>query len=197
MSENDLIGEILRRIERGELSADDGLTQLNALERPTRDWQTEEPDRQKSAELESEIARWKRWWSIPFSIGIGITLLGAGLMYWGVVSAGLGWIFWLSWIPLLFGQLVIILSWNSQYARWVHVRIRQRSGTRPQRIAFSLPLPIRFGVWLLRHFGSYIPQLQDKQLDDILSTLDDSLSSDLPIFIHVNEDEEDVLVYVG
>jgi hypothetical protein len=188
MAENDEIGEILRKIERGELSADAGLVQLNAIEQDYQGQSEVNDDQMQGAELDEEIARWKKWWFIPFSVGIAITMIGGLIMTWA---------FWFSWIPLLIGLLVTVLSWYSQRARWVHVRIRQRSGDKPQHIAFSLPIPLRIGTWFFRHFGSFIPNLQDKHLDDLLQTLDTSLSSDSPIYVHVNEDDADVQVYIG
>ena len=209
---DDPLNDILRKIERGELSADEGLNLINNLDprvfgAPAQaDFTTpsrSEPvyDRQAGSEdeaqlageaLDHEIERWRRWWFIPFSVGIFLTLLGAGLMYWGVVAAGLSWGFWLSWIPFLLGQVVMILAWYSQKARWLHVRIRQRPGDKPELIAFSLPLPLRLGVYFFRHFGRFIPQLEDKQIDLLLDSLDQSLSSNSPFYVHVNDDGEDV-----
>ncbi len=217
MTFDDPLNEILKKIERGELSADEGLNMINNLEsidtdsrtRPediSSNWREAAFDSQVPADdndqlagqaLEHEIERWRRWWFIPFSVGIFITLLGAGLMYWGAAAAGLSWGFWLSWIPFLLGQAMMVLSWYSQKARWLHVRIRQRPGDKPELIAFSFPLPLRLGVYFFRHFSRFIPQLEDQQLDLVLDSLDKSLPSDSPFYVHVNDDGEDVQVYLG
>jgi len=119
------------------------------------------------------------------------------LIYWGFSAAGFSWGFWLSWIPFLFGVLVMFLAWQSQNSPWVHVRIRQKPGEKPARIAISLPLPLGFAAWILRTFGQYIPQLKGKDLDVFLETLSQSLSDQTPLYVHVNEDDEDVQVYIG
>ena len=214
MSNDDPLNEILKKIELGELSADEGLALINQLDGGaaaaasdvetvssddesgvyTSEQADADEDQPGGQELEAEI---DRWWIIPFGIGIFITLMGAGFIYWGLVAAGFSWGFWLSWIPFLLGQAIMALSWYSQKAPWLHVRIRQRPGDKPGLIAFSFPLPLKLAASFFRYFGRYIPQLEGKQLDLILESLHTSLSKDSPLYVHVNEDGEDVQVYMG
>jgi polyhydroxyalkanoate synthesis regulator phasin len=92
----DSITEILQKIERGELSAQEGLRLLNELENlqpeatasetvdpskvdviidnPARTRQDDEEKGRLSEEaLERELGGWKRWWTIPFWIGVAIS----------------------------------------------------------------------------------------------------------------------------
>jgi hypothetical protein len=229
----DSVTEILQKIERGELSAREGLRLLDEVENlppeqtaaetidpakvdvvfdrppgrgfdvhqqrdasPSREVH-EEKDRLSEEALERELGAWKRWWTIPFWVGVAITLVSAGLMYWGYSTARFSWGFWMSWLPFLLGTVLLTVAWRSQTARWLHVRVRQKPGAKPALIAISIPLPLRFVAWLLRVFGRYIPDLRDKDIGLILETLDESLSSQTPLYVHVNEDEEDVQVYIG
>jgi len=221
----DSITEILQKIERGEMSAQEGLRRLNELENsqpgaaasemvdpskvdvifnaPGREAAAsqrpddEEKDRLSEEALERELSGWKRWWTIPFWMGVVITVLSAGLMYWGFSAAGFSWGFWLSWAPFLLGTAILTIAWRSQAARWLHVRVRQKPGEKPALIAISMPLPLQFAAWALRNFGQHIPHLKDQELGLILETLDQSLSSKTPLYVHVTEDEEDVQVYIG
>jgi hypothetical protein len=215
----DSMTEILQKIERGELSAREGLRLLNEMENSQPESapaepvdplkvdvvytpsasqrQDEEKDRLSEEALERELNSWKRWWTIPFWIGVAITLLSAGLMYWGFSAARFSWGFWLSCLPFLLGTALLTLAWRSQASRWLHVRVRQKPGQKPALIAISMPLPLRFIAWLLRTFGERIPSLKNKEIGLILETLDESLSSQTPLYVHVNEDEEDVQVYIG
>ena len=216
----DPVTEILQKIERGELSAQEGLRLLNELEKsqpdtapaervdpskldivndryPNDRQEDEEHDRLSEEALKRELDGWKRWWTIPFWIGVVITLASAGLMYWGFTAARFSWGFWLSWLPFLLGTAILTIAWRSQTSRWLHVRVRQKPGEKPALIAISMPLPLRFAAWLLRTFSEHIPSLRDKELDLILETLDESLSSQTPLYVHVSEDDEDVQVYIG
>jgi len=154
-----------------------------------------EPDER---ELTREMTRWKRWWMIPFWVGVVITVAGAGLVYWGYTATRFGWGFWLAWPPFLFGLLVMIVGWQSQKARWLHVRIRQKPGEKPGMIVISLPLPLRLSAWFLRVFGRYIPEVKGKGIDEILLALEQSVSADAPFYVNVEGDDgEHVEVFIG
>ena len=58
-------------------------------------------------------------------------------------SNGLGFWFACAWFPFLLGVGLLAFAWNSRTSPWIHIRIDQKTGKSPQRIAFSLPIPIR------------------------------------------------------
>jgi hypothetical protein len=150
---------------------------------------------QKYAE---ELGHWKRWWMLPFWVGIAITIIGAGLVFWGYTATHFGWGFWLAWLPFIFGMLVMVLGWQSQKSRWLHIRIKQKPGAKPGLIVISIPLPLRFAAWLIRRFGPFIPNLRDKGLDEILSALEQTVSPEAPFYVNVDgEDGEHVEVFIG
>ena len=84
-------------------------------------------------------------------------------------------------------------------ASWLHIRIRQKPGERPQTIALSFPLPIRITAWFLRNFGSRIPKLKETGLDELILALGKNATPQAPFYIEVNEGEdgEQVQVYIG
>lgn len=146
-----------------------------------------------------EIDRWKRWWMIPLWIGAGITVTGGLLMYWAYSTKGYGFWFACSWFPFLLGVALLALAWNSRIAPWLHVRITQAPGERPQKIAFSFPIPIRLTVWGLRTFGRHIPHMQDTNLDEVILAMKDISKDGTPFFVDVDdgEDGERVQVFIG
>jgi hypothetical protein len=148
----------------------------------------------------SEIDKWRRWWTIPMWIGVGITVIGGVLMYAAMQAAGSS-SFWFAcaWLPFLLGVAVIVIAWSSRNARWIHIRVRQSPGERPQTIALSFPIPIRLTAWFLRHFGHYIPNMEHTGLDEIILALGDKTSPQTPFYVEVDEGEdgERVEIYIG
>jgi len=145
-----------------------------------------------------EIKKWKRWWTIPMWIGVGITIIGGGLMYSAFAANGIGFWFACAWFPFMLGVLVMALAWSSRTAPWLHVRVHQRPGETPQKIAISFPLPIRFAGWGLRAFGHYIPNMEGVDLESVLLALNESSKDGTPFFVDVDdEDGERVQVFIG
>jgi hypothetical protein len=195
---------ILEMIETGKISSEEGLQLLADLDKPDSE-SAGEPDLVQSspgavpAHDPEDLASWKKWWVIPLWIGVAVTLLGAALMYGAYTTGGLTVWFFLSWLPFVLGVGTIALAWRSQNSPWIHLRIQQAPGEKPHKIAFSLPLPIRFTAWLLRTFGRWIPDLDSRGLDEVILALGESADQDQPLSIVVNEgkDGEQVLIYIG
>jgi hypothetical protein len=144
------------------------------------------------------LKKWHDFWQIPFLIGVAITMIGGGLMNWAWQAGRFSFWFACAWFPFLFGVLVLALAWSSRTARWLHLRIHQKSGQRPAKIAISFPIPLRLTAWFLRTFGHRIPNLKYTGLDELLLALEKT-SPDTPFYIEVNEgnDGEKVEVYIG
>ena len=208
--------EILDMIERGDLSAEDGMRLIRAMG-PNQ--ATEEPENPESSStnpdavpvsgevLEAESPRiseeemrrmkqLKRWWLLPFGIGLLITALGAIWMYTGYMNRGFSWGFWLSWIPFILGIFVVAVSFQTSRSVWLHLRINQKPGEKPERISISLPLPITLTRWFLSIFGSRVPGLKDQPIDNISEILED-ISPEEPFYLQVNDDDERVEIFIG
>lgn len=210
--------KILDMVEEGVLSAEEGLRLINAMgaeqpieadpdaiplsvsgvERPLPEDILEPAPPQLSEEELKRMKRLKRWWILPFGIGLLITSLGAVWMYTGYTNSGFGWGFWLSWIPFLLGIFVVAVSFQTSRSVWLHVRIKQKPGEKPARISISLPLPISLSKWFLSTFGGRIPGLKDQPMGDISEILE-NISPEEPFYVHVNDDEEgeEVEVFIG
>ncbi len=142
--------------------------------------------------------RFRSWWWIPMWVGVFITVIGATFMFLSYRSGGLGFWFACSWFPFLLGVLVLALAWSSRTARWLHVRVHQKEGERPQNINISLPIPLHLTAWFVRTFGDRIPGINNTGLDEVILALAKT-SPDTPFYVQVDEGEngEKVEVYIG
>lgn len=110
--------EILRKVEDGTLSIEEGSDLIRILDEAREvSLETEvsptvgEPrDSQVSPETSKTPGCWKAAWRMILLTG---TLLATFSVYWvyqGYQKAGLSWGFWLSWIPLIIGTVVMIIG---------------------------------------------------------------------------------------
>ena len=192
---------ILQQIEDGEISAAEGLRQLDALApiMPSAVLDAPTPVGPEHAPPDRDLEHWKRWWVIPVYAGLGITVFGGLLMYAAYAAAGFSAWLVLAALPFGFGVLVTALAAGTRSARWVHIRIKTGDTGGPKNIALSFPLPLRSTAWLVRTFGHLVPQLKDRGVDDLIVALADSTSSKTPFYVDVQDqkDGEHVQVYIG
>lgn len=160
---------------------------------------TEEPESTIDSIVDPSMAYFRRWWMILMWVGLGITFLGALLMFWALQASGIGFWFACAWFPFLLGVLVLALAWSSRTMRWLHVRITQKPGEKPQHISISLPLPLRATAWFVRTFGRFIPDMPGSEgLEQVFLALEHT-TPDQPFYINVDEGEdgEKVQVFIG
>jgi hypothetical protein len=216
--------QILEMIEKGVITASEGVRLLNSLQgepeeaaspqfsqtvsstaqsSPKPEVVVDEPVSESKTsptpfELDSETKKWRRWWWVPLTVGIIITVVSGLLMFLAYQRSGFGFWFACLWFPLLLGVIIISLAATSRTMRWLHVRIHQEPGERPQTIAISMPIPIRFVAWVLRVFKPHIPNMDKTSLDEVILALDKT-SPDQPFYVKVDEGEtgEKVEVYIG
>jgi len=200
--------EILEMIQRGTISSEEGLKLIEAIgetledDSPTSSFEEAEDflPLQPVPEFEGEdFNKWRAWWTIPFWLGVGITTLGGALMYWGWSAYEFGLGFFLAWIPFLIGIGIMVLGWNSKTGPWIHIRVNQKPGDQPERIAISLPLPIRFFAWTIRVFGRFIHGLETTGIDEVILALEKTSPDDPPLSIDVSDDDDgnQVKVFIG
>jgi len=206
--------KILDMIESGTITAEEGMRLLAALDQHPEDEflekefslfdnETFDDDEMQGTEMPVDnidlegIQRWKRWWSVPLWIGLSVVVLSSFWMQKAWEGNALGFWFLCSWVPMLLGILMMALAWNSRTAPWLHIRVHQAAGEKPERIAISLPLPLRVSAWGLRHFGHYIPHFDAAGLDEALSALNYAKNDNAPLFIDVHDDGAHVQVFIG
>jgi len=209
--------KIMDMIEQGQLSVEEGLRLINAMGNEkesvpdpagviddvqaektiTIDDGQEMPGPRIPNEEKQRMNRLKRWWILPFGVGLLITTLGAIWMYMGYTEHGFGFGFWLAWLPFLLGIFIVAVSFRMNRSIWLHVRIKQKPGETPERISISLPMPIALTHWFFSAFGDRIPGLRDQPMENVADILE-NLSPEEPFFVHVNEEDgEEVEVFIG
>ncbi len=206
--------EILEMIQKGTISPEEGTKLIEAIGESRENSEIEyaiakselegnfEPVESyaRSGEGNQEdFNKLKSWWIIPFWIGVAITVMGGSLMYSAWSARGIRFGFIASWIPFLIGIGLLILGWNSRTGPWLHIRVQQKPGEKPERIAISFPIPNRFFAWSLRTFGSFIPKMNLSGADEILLALGNYSQGDTPLTIDVDDsdDGEKVKIYIG
>ncbi|OQY30477.1 MAG: hypothetical protein B6243_10415 [Anaerolineaceae bacterium 4572_5.2] len=211
--------QILEMVEAGTITPEEGAKLIQALESAAEDASTpstvEDSYTEQNApgvdetplsrgevppSFDSEdLRKWKQWWMIPLWVGVGIIVLSGLLMFSAWSANGAGFWFLCTWFPFLLGVGVVALAWGSSTAPWIHIRVRQKPGSKPARIAISFPLPIRAAAWGLRTFGSFIPHVDATGLDEIVLALKDSTDEDAPLIINIDEGEngERVQIFIG
>jgi hypothetical protein len=132
---------------------------------------------------------------IPMYVGVVIVALSTLWMNSSYQNSGYGFWFFCAWLPLLIGLLFMALSWRSRSGPWIHVRVNGPS----ERVAVSIPVPLKLTGWGLRTFGHYIPNLEKTSVDEILMALEETTKNGVPLYIHVDDgdDGEKVEVFIG
>jgi polyhydroxyalkanoate synthesis regulator phasin len=149
--------------------------------------------------LDSNLNKWRQWWTIPLGIGIFITLIGALLMLQSFQTSGINIWFIFAFLPFFLGVLIMALAWYSRTSPWIHIRVREGHRDGRGKIALSFPLPLHLAAWFVRNFGQWIPYFDNTGLDELILALGDGVTPENPFYVEVNEGEngDRVEVYIG
>ena len=208
--------KILQMVQDGKISAEQAATLMRALEEDSAEPDVEvleagstspgESDtvsgsqRTGAPEFEAIKERARRFAMIPLWIGVVIAVFSAWGIYAIQQSAGVNFWFFCLLVPFLFGVLLIALGAGSQNAKWIYVNVdRHNAQDWPRNITLGFPLPLGLTAWFLRTFGHYIQGMEKTNVDEIIQVLDATGTSDAPLIINANdnEDGEQVQVYIG
>ena len=147
-----------------------------------------------------DFKRWRSFWIYPFWAGVAVTVLGSLLMFWAQQATGMSFWFFCAGIPFTLGIVLMVLAWQSRTARWLHLRVQQKTGEWPQNIAISFPLPLRISGWFMRTFRHRIPGMDETSvdIDAVMATLEQTTSPENPLYVEVEEEDgERVQIYIG
>jgi hypothetical protein len=209
--------QILKMIDDGKISAEQGLVLMRALEEAANeepeleeagsdvDVVVEEPQSQagqsgveasSSPDFERKLKKFRNLWIIPLVAGVILTIGGAYMMYAAMQAGGLGFWFFFAWLPFMIGVLLTALGFSSRTSRWIYLNIRQKPGESPQRIAFGFPLSlVSWGVGLA---GNFIPEKEDFAVSEVMKALTGSALTSEPLMVDVHDDDgTHVQVYIG
>ncbi|MCX6066166.1 MAG: hypothetical protein NT121_10490 [Chloroflexi bacterium] len=207
--------QILKMIEDGKITAEQGLTLMQALgDDPQDDGLAEVPadetipsfitesggeaesKKTTDPEFDRKVNRFRSLWVIPLWIGVAITVAGAYWMYSALQSTGFGFWFSCAWLPFLLGVLVTALAFSSRTSRWIYINVKQKPGESLQRIVIAFPLSLV--SWGINFVKGAVPQSERGAAVDVMKAVFDSTKSDEPLMVDVREDDgEHVQVYIG
>ncbi|MBN2386880.1 MAG: hypothetical protein JXB85_07660 [Anaerolineales bacterium] len=210
--------QVLKMIEDGKITPEEGLTLMKALEQnpgqaenaalpgPAGGASAEEAERKgepSRMEADPRIAQVKstaqRLWQVPLWAGVATIILSALGMYGLLRGPGMNFWFYCLSLPLLLGVLLVVAAVGSRRARWLFVDVKQKAGERPARIFLGFPLPLKLAGWFLRNFGHKIPDLENTNVDEVIQAVETGFAGDEPLIVNVDEgdDGEKVQVYIG
>ena len=210
--------KVLKMIEEGRITPEEGLTLMKALEQNPVEEEKEAPQ-EPAGEAPDEEKQWKsepsgmdvdpriarvkstaqRLWQIPLWIGVAVIILSALGMYGILQGPGMNFWFYCLTFPLLLGVLLMVAAVGSRRARWLFVDVQQKPGEKPERIFLGFPLPLKLTAWFFRTFGNKIDGLKETNVDEIVSIVETGFTGEEPLVVNVDEGEdgERVKVYIG
>ena len=200
--------EILKKVEKGGFKLEEASEQLSNIEGKLSitDEKVEvipAPDvslYDKQKDINKEKPSWSFiLWVTPLILGIILTIYSSSWLYQNYLEVGLGFKFWLTWIPFLIGVFFIYFGWMLQRARWIHINIRQQEGQKPKRIFLAFPLPFQLIGFILNIFkGKMGSQVSNFDMEELLVTIDQQIKKDEPFYVQVDEDDgTKVEIYIG
>jgi hypothetical protein len=208
--------QILKMIDDGKISADQGLVLMQALgDEPEDEVALAEPpavevlssiapeatgadagEHKTDPEFDRKVNRFRKLWTIPLWLGVALTVAGAYWMYSALQASGLGFWFFFAGLPFWSGVLLTALAFSSRTSRWIYINVKQKPGETPQRIVLVFPLSL---VSWIYQFGKHsVPQRERGAVDEVMQALFESTHSSEPFMVDVKEEDgEHVQVYIG
>jgi hypothetical protein len=175
--------EILRKVENGSLTIEEGADLIGMLENAK-----PEPEQQSApgssygslgsrnaAEKHEVSGCWKAAWSMFLVGGAILAGFSAYWIYQGYTNHGFGWGFWLSWIPMVIGIGLMFFGWALMESPWMHVKIHSKDENKDHNFIFSMPVPFNIARWIMQKFGHYMPD--EVRSHEVLNVLDQAEAS--------------------
>lgn len=202
MDEREKRLEIFKKVADGELSIDESAEQLESLESKTSDKPSEEIFVHHSTQSNQSYKlpeKWKNWWLIPVGVFSFLTVIAATLVATSYTKNQLGVGFWFSLVFLLIAVAGLVLSAMSRKSKWMHLRIHQKPGEKPENINLSFPIPFGIAKWSLRTFGAnFSGKMSAQDMDDTMAAFERSISQNEPMQIEVDDkDGTHVEIFIG
>lgn len=186
--------EILRKVENGTLSIEEGADLIGMLEKGKGD-----PEQGQSvpvppmAPIEKHEASgcWKAAWSMFLVGGAILAGFSAYWIYQGYTNNGFGWGFWLSWIPMVIGIGLMIFGWALMESPWMHVRVHSKEEGKKYTFIFSMPVPFNMARWVMEKFGQYMPEeVKSQEILNMLDQAENSIKNGEPFQVQVDDEKD-------
>jgi hypothetical protein len=185
---------ILNMVESGQISTEDALQLLEALnqsemsgETEPYEWETSSADAPQSGD----------WWIYPTAAGAVVMAVGAPLLVLGIMrTTPILLAFCCGWTPFLIGLAILTIGVWSRGARWLYLRIENADASR-RTIAFGFPLPLTLSAWIMRIIRPFVPQISDVPVEEMILALRDNDGEPIYIDVQDEDDDEHVTVFIG
>jgi hypothetical protein len=187
--------EILKKVENGTLSIQEGADLIGILERAEKehgDPQVEPaiPPMEPMKKVEPSGC-WRTFWSMFLVLGAILTSFSAFWLYKGYTNKGFGWGFWLSWIPMILGVVLLVFGWALLESPWMHVKLHSRTETKKVDFIFSMPVPFNIARWFFENFGQYMPEkLNRDEALEILNQAENAVKNGEPFQVQVDAEKD-------
>lgn len=199
---NDRI-KVLERLRNGEISADEAEKLLSELGSPSIIEPDQDDDRLIIAPRgedagmthDETLPKFDNLWQWITGFGAAVFLL------FGLLVTSITGLF----AVLCFGPFVLAgfgiaaLGLWSRSSHWIHVRVREKDG---DNISISLPLPLGFAGWIMRVVQPMVKMragdvdLSRLDIASLVAAMGEELSAENPIMVAVDDDDDQVLVYI-
>lgn len=186
--------EILRRVEQGTLSLEEGAHLLEIL-----DGGVGQPDPVPSAQVKeapSETPRevpagWRAVWSIFLWLGIIFMGLSGYWLFGSYERSGMGVGFWFALSFLIISCATVWAGWELLASRWIVVRVHSREKDGNKNFSIWAPLPLQLASWVFNTFGRYMPyRVQEKHFETVIQEMTQSLGPNEPFVVDVDGEQD-------
>lgn len=190
--------EILKKVETGQLSIEEGADLLAILDgvRPNKPEQSAQPvvnsvdSSADDSKTTAVPAGWKAAWSIILWLGMIFMGLSGFWLYSSYARSGLGWGFWIAFVFLCLSTGIVFFGWRLIAGRWLVLNITSKKVNKTEKVKIWVPFPIHFANWAFSNFGKHMPsKVREKNYQQIIQELDNSLPDGEPFQIDIDEDQ--------
>jgi hypothetical protein len=184
--------EILRKVENGTLTIEEGSDLIGMLEKANTEPQQSAPmPHMDPIEKHEASGCWKAAWSMILVAGAILAGFSAYWLYQGYMHRGLSWSFWLSWIPMLIGIALMIFGWALMESPWMHVRVHSNEEKKRFTFVFSMPVPFNIARWVMERFGKYMSdEVKSQEILNVLDEAESSIKKGEPFQVQVDGDKD-------
>lgn len=193
--------DILRRVEEGKLTIEEGAHLLEILERGAEARQASAviaaPEAyvpagavnavftpRKSTEKLEVPAGWRALWGIVLWLGVAFLSLSGYWLYSSYARSGMGVGFWFALFFLLLSMAIIFLGWQITASRWALIRLRGHDEEKEKEFDLWAPLPFNIARWFFRTFGASLSDsVKFQNMEEIFDEMEKSMEPGEPFVI--------------
>lgn len=182
--------EILRGVEQGKLSIDEGAHLLEILDGKSTE-QGLEPVSGAVLPPHEKLdvsGGWRMLWGIVLWIGLVFLGLTGWWLYSSYARSGMGVGFWFALFFLMISCFIMYIGYELMASKhWLVVRVREED---KKKIDIWVPLPLRLANWVFDSFGSYMPEeVPTESIRQMLDEMENDREIDEPYIIDVDGKE--------